>query len=299
MSKFHSFGHITNNVLNIKRFFTHNSKNIPVYLSASFQKKNTKVSTPVTLEHPDSGEDAFLCVKKPNYSLAAVFDGVGGWASKGIDPSKFSWGLCKQLEQLVSSKQSLMKNPTELLTSAFNALKKSKTVVAGSSTACIATYEEETCKLRTLNLGDSGYMLIRNGLVEYISPPQTVQFNTPFQLSIYPTAQPYEDPMQPRVGQKNTHNILQNDVVIVATDGLFDNMEAEDCANIVRQLISSPSQDPQSLADKIVKTICQQAVSNSRDEVWLSPFARAAQTVGYRYTGGKVDDTTVLCMLFQ
>ena len=47
------------------------------------------------------GEDSFAIVENEYQLVLAVADGVGGWRSKGIDPSQFSRGLMRCLMSVV------------------------------------------------------------------------------------------------------------------------------------------------------------------------------------------------------
>ncbi|KAI7980587.1 putative protein phosphatase 2C 55 [Camellia lanceoleosa] len=66
-------------------------------------------------------------------------------------------------------------NPKMVLFEAY-----SNTKAQGSSTACIITLDGHI--LRAINIGDSGFMLIRHGKVIYHSPVQQRSFNCPYQL---------------------------------------------------------------------------------------------------------------------
>lgn len=59
-------------------------------------------------------------------------------------------------------------------------------VIAGSTTACIVSLDTGDSQLHTVNLGDSGYMLVRKGRILARSQDQQHYFNTPFQLTIVP-----------------------------------------------------------------------------------------------------------------
>ena len=53
-------------------------------------------------------------------------------------------------------------------------------MLQGSCTACILVLEGN--QLHVANLGDSGFLVVRNGKVVYKSEPQQVSFNYPYQL---------------------------------------------------------------------------------------------------------------------
>jgi protein phosphatase PTC7 len=52
--------------------------------------------------------------------------------------------------------------------------------VAGSSTACVLVVNGTT--LSASNLGDSGFVLVRDGVATFQCPQQQHNFNFPFQL---------------------------------------------------------------------------------------------------------------------
>ena len=56
-------------------------------------------------------------------------------------------------------------------------------VLVGSSTACLLSYDNETSLLHTANLGDSGYLVVRDGKVVARSRDVMHYFNCPYQLS--------------------------------------------------------------------------------------------------------------------
>lgn len=56
----------------------------------------------------------------------------------------------------------------------------------GSSTACIIVFDNVNHILYSANLGDSGFLVVREGKVVHRSEEQQHYFNTPFQLSIAP-----------------------------------------------------------------------------------------------------------------
>lgn len=165
----------------------------------------------------NTGEDSFF-ISPTTGDLSTVgvafgvADGVGGWASMGVDPSAVSKGLCyymrnifctNTLEHIKNQPSSSGKHksnnalisPKALLNDAFSKLEHieqisqqngSKSAIAGGSTACVGIVNTFTGKLHSANLGDSGYAVYRNGKIAYQSEAQVHAFNTPYQLSIIP-----------------------------------------------------------------------------------------------------------------
>lgn len=56
----------------------------------------------------------------------------------------------------------------------------------GSSTACVVVLNRTDQMLYTANIGDSGFIVMRNGQIVHRSEEQQHYFNTPFQLSLAP-----------------------------------------------------------------------------------------------------------------
>lgn len=61
--------------------------------------------------------------------------------------------------------------------------------IVGSSTACIVALHKKERRLYTANLGDSGFLVIRDEQVVHRSQEQQHYFNTPFQLAVAPPSQ--------------------------------------------------------------------------------------------------------------
>ena len=56
----------------------------------------------------------------------------------------------------------------------------------GSSTACVVTLNHLNGLMTVANVGDSGYILFRNGKIIRKSEPQRLTFDCPRQLDSYP-----------------------------------------------------------------------------------------------------------------
>ena len=54
----------------------------------------------------------------------------------------------------------------------------------GSSTACLGILDKENGELQTLNLGDSGFCIFRDGETFYKSREQYQHLNVPFQVGV-------------------------------------------------------------------------------------------------------------------
>ena len=112
---------------------------------------------PHELKLHKGGEDACAV----STSTLAVADGVGGWADSGIDPAIYSRQLCKN----ILKHQPITICPKELL---IKAAVDNKEIGSATCVVCVLTGNT----LRTANLGDSGYMLVRDGHLLYKSEEQ-------------------------------------------------------------------------------------------------------------------------------
>lgn len=61
--------------------------------------------------------------------------------------------------------------------------------VLGSSTACLVVLDKSDKTVHTANIGDSGFLVVREGKILHRSQEQTHYFNTPHQLSQPPPDQ--------------------------------------------------------------------------------------------------------------
>lgn len=129
--------------------------------------------------------------------------------------------------------------------------------VYGSSTMCVATLDSSNRQLLYSNLGDCGIMLLRhidspvagymrerqlprfqrkNDLrIAYLSQQQLRSFNLPYQLGYSDENCAYEGVQFESPTDADTASIpvLAGDIVIQATDGLFDNIDLDEIVDIV------------------------------------------------------------------
>lgn len=288
---------------------------------------------------PDSGEDAYFATSvgsDPNTVAMGVCDGVGGWSEQGINPADFSHGMCAYMaEHALRTKDSQMLHPKKLMHVGYDEILADNQVRAGGATACVAV-ADGTGRIRVANLGDSGFVLLRIGTVHRYSIPQTHAFNTPFQMSKTPPeimtqaaifgGLPLND--SPDHADITDEQLQQGDVVVFATDGVWDNLSAQDVLNIVSKVMrdlgawdktdekgitvtekladlvksDQPSVDDKrqwSLQSVIASHIVGEAKIASQDRKRDGPFARAVQKEYpmERWHGGKVDDITALVLI--
>ncbi|KAJ8762279.1 hypothetical protein K2173_007436 [Erythroxylum novogranatense] len=230
------------------------------------------------LPHPDKeetgGEDAhFICTDE---QAVGVADGVGGWAELGVDSGLYS-------RELMSNSVSAVQEEPKGSVDPFRVLEKAhlSTKAKGSSTACIIALTNEG--LHAINLGDSGFIVVRDGCTVFKSPPQQHYFNFTYQLECGTRGD------LPSSGEVFKIPVAPGDVIIAGTDGLFDNLYNNEITAVVVHAMRA-GLGPQVTAQKIAALARQRAQDKNRQ----TPFSTAAQDAGLRYYGGKLDDITVV-----
>ncbi|KAF3850649.1 hypothetical protein F7725_012421, partial [Dissostichus mawsoni] len=202
------------------------------------------------------GDDACFIARHRSADVLGVADGVGGWRDYGVDPSQFSGTLMKTCERLVKEGRFVPSNPVGVLTSSYYELLQNKVPLLGSSTACIVVLDRRSHRLHTANLGDSGFLVVRGGEVVHRSDEQQHYFNTPFQLSIAP-----REPRGPcSATDSSSFDVQLGDIILTASDGLFDNMPDYMILQELKKL-------------KTARSIAEQAHVLAYDPNYMSPFA--------------------------
>ncbi len=184
-------------------------------------------------DQPDKcGDDSFFISKSnnKNKSIIGIADGVGGWRDFNIDPSIFARKLMLNAYDIAFSSFDSQENinPQQLMECAYNKIKNNKEVEAGSSTCCIATfdYQEDHTIVKTSSIGDSGYIILRGKTIIFRSILSRSELGAPPQLSIVPDRLSNIGIIQTPINEaiNNEHILVKDDIIIMATDGLWDNV---------------------------------------------------------------------------
>lgn len=269
------------------------------------------LSFAISIPHPDKigkhGEDAHFLMN----DAIGVFDGVGGWEKSGVDAGRYS----KNLATLTSS--FLIHYPNESIESAIHhAVSENREL--GSSTACAISVKDG--QLFGINIGDSGLVVIRKGKSVFHSMEQNHGFNHPYQVS-------YENTRDMRSAQNLYCPLANNDIIIMASDGLWDNLFLDEIfrtvshhtnqwktgANRRKEMNGAATFSGRIREQKIyenqtvnqhrnihsnltnlgldlAKRTCQ--IAHSLHEP--SPFAQKSRAHGISRPGGKPDDITII-----
>lgn len=105
------------------------------------------------------------------------------------------------------------------------------TKAKGSTTATMAFLTQDK-QLKTCNIGDSGYLLLRrgeSGNLESVfrSTSQQHYFNCPYQFGIHNKKPPSDQAFS------TVHLIEENDILVLGTDGLWDNLFDQDIIDLI------------------------------------------------------------------
>ncbi|XP_078164715.1 protein phosphatase 2C family protein isoform X2 [Carex rostrata] len=233
------------------------------------------------LPHPSKvrtgGEDAYFAID----NWFGVADGVGQWSFEGINAGLYARELMDSCHRIISASKDVQDlTPSQLLVKAAAEARS-----PGSSTVLVAHFDGQV--LRAANIGDSGFMVIRDGTVYRKSIPMVYGFNFPLQI------ERGEDPS--RLIQNYSIDLVEGDVIVTASDGLFDNIYEQEIADVVSKSLDADLK-PTEIADILVK----RAQEVGRSSSGRSPFADAALSSGYLgFTGGKLDDVTAVVSIVQ
>jgi protein phosphatase PTC7 len=203
---------------------------------------------------PESGQDAFFVSRlgaAPGEVALGVADGVGGWMDSGVDPADFSHAFCDYMAASAVAATATMGGTGKPLTArqlmqkGYEAVCHDRSIKAGGSTAIVGLLTAEGL-LEVANLGDSGFILLRLNGVHAASEPQTHAFNTPYQLSVVPPSMLLRAAAfggaqlmdQPRDAEVTRHRLRHGDVLVFASDGLWDNLFNQDVLRIVSRTMA-------------------------------------------------------------
>jgi protein phosphatase PTC7 len=259
------------------------------------------------------GHDAYyVSDTNDKYVSFGVADGFEGWAERNYDPTVFSKALCAGARQAFI--EALHPDPLNIMKKSYQNLAKGGDANVGSSTATFLVFDRSTGRLETANMGDSGYLILRNGSVIFRSEAQAYQFNVPYQLSLYPSSWK-KGPHKLRIYEPfnleqdsfvTSHSLQAGDVVVVASDGLFDNVFHDQIERIVQAKLDivyklyphlSTTLAPPTVSEAFLTDVnimvkhlsdgmALLAKYYAKEKNMPSPFSELAKEAGYKHQGG-------------
>jgi len=206
------------------------------------------------------GDDVAFIKQSNDHILIGLSDGVSGNRHHGLDPYKFAHQLilsCLEERDGINGSSSMR----GLVHRAIRCVEKRS--IFGSATLCLLSIDKHSSYLRSLNIGDSGFMLIRQNKLIIRSHPQYHRGSSPFQLSSLPKTQSftsnstrlYHD--KPSDGEYIEHNLEIGDLLLIASDGLFDNLYED----FIVQIINNHLDDQFSVES--LQNVCQMLVQSA------------------------------------
>jgi protein phosphatase PTC7 len=220
-----------------------------------------------------------------------VADGVGGWRDVGVDSGVYARLLMHYVAEELASCEAAEEAagaaagdaaahralPLQALVQAHK-----RTRVPGGSTALVVVLRSRS--LWAANLGDSGFLVLRDGGVLYRAPQQQHEFNFPFQLSSRRGAD------MPTDAQLHEVAVQPGDIVVAATDGLWDNLWDVEVARLVSSAITTGRGVAGAAAD-----VALAGHRRGFDRTARTPFSEGAKQAGWKgWQGGKPDDCMVV-----
>jgi protein phosphatase PTC7 len=279
-----------------------------------------------------------------------VADGVGSWREYDVDPREFSHRLMQECENILQEachdnratsvegqKFRRVISPAEVMAQAYERVKADN--IIGSTTACIALFDGHRHQLHFSNLGDSGLIVMRHidsdvaGALRrekqtpraertsdlrlaFVSQQQLRSFNHPFQLGWTGEEIPEGEKSSFKAARDactSSVHVRRGDLIVLATDGLFDNVDAEEICSICLDweqrngfirfgdvvarerrwsMGNSLTQISAERIDDLAQALCQRARENSLNTELDSPFAILAKENDIMWSGGMPDDCT-------
>jgi len=292
------------------------------------------LSVPGAAEGTESGEQVYM----------VVADGVGSWRQYGIDPRQFAHKLVQEAKYVIESDALQRKliseqsdggdmalfvsepiHPLDVIVDAWSRTTREK--ITGSATICVASIDSVLNQLTVSNLGDCGLMIIRHMdsetvgylrdrdtprhmrdsdlKIAFISQQQLRSFNLPYQLGYSGIPEHQGTFERPSDATTFSVPVLPGDVILLATDGLFDNLELDEIVDEVAKWedkwfgkLYLKNEHPE-FEQSCMDALSEQLVNKSRELSLLKnkdgPFALLAKDNDIMWSGGMPDDTTVVC----
>jgi protein phosphatase PTC7 len=230
----------------------------------------------VVLPHPQKvswgGEDAVV-VKGRTFG---VFDGVSG-ADKLDGIPLYSYTLADEMKRMLNDEGVTIKQIIDSLNDAADFANRAAT---GASTAVVGAIGKDGF-LRVLNIGDSVCLVVRGDKVVARTKEIVHYFDCPYQFS-------EDSPDRAQDGTRLNFEVIPGDVVIMGSDGVFDNLDDK---RIIDEVRASPER-----STVIARRIVDLSRQVSLDADALTPYAKLAKRNGFEDfqtgRGGKLDDVS-------
>lgn len=139
---------------------------------------------------------------------------------------------------------------------------------------------------------------MRDGDVVFATEPLQHEFNMPYQLAA-PSLLPVTD--YPSSAAVSRPEVRCHDILILGSDGLFDNMWDDDLEDVVRGYAARGARLDEAQLAELADALAAEAAAHSQDKLFKSPWSVATAQSGQVGLlrrmfpkGGKLDDITVV-----
>lgn len=243
------------------------------------------------------GEDAWLTT---NHEIG-VFDGVGDWKLSNIDAGSFSRSVANYMQAMVHVEREMGTNEIDLVSVLQFAVQQCRDfLIFGSCTACVASIDPVNSILQILNLGDSAAIVLRpifasNGSICDVTPifrssPQYHSYNAPYQIGHFEFSDNSNSSLimifdSPKASSLKFIPVLSGDVVIIGSDGLYDNLFENELLPIILSSFqqstvdcnNSESLDTNSIVAILADNLSKEVVAAAMDRNRVTPWSSAAR----------------------
>jgi len=217
------------------------------------------------------GQDSCTVFSKNKSHILAVADGVGGWDRHGLDSGHLSRKLMHDVQRMCKRRKKRHNDPKKIMCHSFQSIKQSNTIEGGGTTACVVsllmsrnnTQTSGYCDvdedkdegitslcLSTANVGDSGYIIFRDDHIHYtsiqderdldVAPPQLVIIPDFLRVAAESKGLTYNEHILPEIDVNLHRDMRAGDVVLLASDGLWDNITMDELKQLWLECRDSP-----------------------------------------------------------
>ena len=256
-------------------------------------------SAVANIPHPEKaykgGEDSWFVQVglDGGASAVGVADGVGGYAAEGTDAGVYAKVLMREAQSASEAQCLDALDPTAVLAAAQRA-----TRLPGAAPAVVAQMLPDG-RMLAANVGDCGFRVIRDGAILTRSEVGEHFFDCPHQLEDPDSGFDGVDLAEERAVVSEIQ-LRPGDVLLLASDGLYDNMHEAELLEIVARAVAprwwaTADRTAQGLADALAK----RAAEHAQDPTYASPYG-AEWTANQRaLTGQPEPDNSLLATVWE
>lgn len=205
----------------------------------------------------ETGEDSFLIAPISETScIIGIGDGVGGWcrvknpSGDFINPRIAATFVMSESKKMFLSNPSL--SPIEVARDVREKFHLSESYGASTYTTIKMSITPDNFLIESFHMGDSIFTIFdKEGEIYYQELEQKYPGNAPFQLSRCPPGINCRSSLIEE-GHKSELSMCPNGIIILASDGLWDNLSMGRIQELVRKYLQTSSEEVSELAVSLV-----------------------------------------------